>query len=392
MKIERIEVFVTDLPVRLRRRTATAVSDTGASGDLMAKPVLVKIWAEGVVGYGQTRPTGRQHWTPETSYSIVTAVRDYYGPHLIGAELTDIELIWSDFDRILPKNGAARAALDYAMHDALGKALGVPAHDLIGGCARESIPLEWSVAMTDTAEELVDKCQQARDEHGIRNFSLKSGGSEGWMADVRMVAALREAMGDDITIGVDTNTGWTISESIRAIKEMQKYDLAYVEQPSAPDDLAGLAFIRQSVAGVAVIADECLNTLSDAYAIAQAKAADVLCVKLMKVGGMAQARKVTAVAEAAHLQVNVGGTAIMSQLEAAAIAHYCATVPDHRFLDGGEFIFGLGGMMDDPLVPEPDFVIADGHAKVPTAPGLGIVPDEAAINKLALLHDVVSTD
>ena len=390
MKIERIEVFVTDLPVRLKRRTATAVSDTGAPGDLMSKPVLVKLWADGVIGYGQTRPTGRQHWTPETSYSIVAAVRDYYGPRLIGADLTDIELLWSDFDRILPRNGAARAVLDYAIHDALGKALGVPAHDLIGGCARAEIPLEWSVSMADSEEELVENCQRAREEHGIRNFSLKAGGSGGWLADVRMVAALREAMGDDIVIGVDTNTGWTIAESIRAIKAMQQYDLAYVEQPSAPTDLAGLAFVRQSVPGVAVIADEALNSLTDAYAIAQAKAADVLCVKLMKVGGMAQARKVTAVAEAAHLLVNIGGTAIMSQLEAAAIAHYCATVPSHRMLDGGEFLLGLGGMTIDPLVPETDFVVADGHARVPTAPGLGVTPDESALASLTLLHDVVT--
>src|ERR1700754_3786746 len=120
MKVERIEIFITHLPSRYMRRTAGSSSDTGAAGDVMGKPILVKIYADGVVGYGQVRPTGRNHFLADTSLSVVATIRDYYGPRLIGADLEDLELLWSDFDRILPRNGAARAVLDYAMHDALG--------------------------------------------------------------------------------------------------------------------------------------------------------------------------------------------------------------------------------------------------------------------------------
>jgi len=95
------------------------------------------------------------------------------------------------------------------------------------------------------------------------------------------------------------------------------------------------------------------------------------------------------VAEACNLRVNLGGTAIMSQLEAAAIAHYYASVPARSMLAGGEFIFGLGGVLKDPLVPETDFNIGRGEVAVPTAPGLGVTVDESALAEHTLQKDAV---
>ncbi|PJR13427.1 mandelate racemase/muconate lactonizing enzyme family protein [Sinorhizobium meliloti] len=389
MKIERIEIFVTNLPSRYMRRTAGSSSDTGASGDLMGKPILVKVYADGVIGYGQVRPTGRNHFLPDTSLSVVATIRDYYGPRLIGANLEDFELLWSDFNRILPRNGAARAVLDYAMHDALGKGLGVPVHTLLGGCAQPVIPLEWSVSLADSHEELIADCRRAIDDFGITNLSLKAGGPDGWRADVAMVAAVREALGPDITLGLDANMGWTVPEAIRALKAMLEYDISYVEQPIAHSNLAGLAMVRAAVGGVSIIADEGIHDAHDVVSVAKASAADAVCLKLVKVGGIRLARKITDVAEACDLQVNLGGTAIMSQLEAAAIAHYYASVPKASMLAGGEFIFGLGGVLEDPLVPETDFVIGHGEAAVPQSPGLGVTVDESALKSHTLLAEVV---
>jgi L-alanine-DL-glutamate epimerase-like enolase superfamily enzyme len=389
MRIDRIEIFVTNLPSRYMRRTAGSSSDTGASGDLMGKPILVKIHAEGVVGYGQVRPTGRNHFLSDTSLSVVATIRDYYGPRLIGADLEDFELLWSDFNRILPRNGAARAVLDYAMHDALGKGLGVPVHTLLGGRAQPVIPLEWSVSLADSHAALIADCRRAIDEFGIRNLSLKAGGPDGGRADVEMVAAVRAAVGPDIVLGLDANMGWTVPEAIRALSEMLKHDISYVEQPIISTDLAGLALVRAAVGGVAIIADEGVHDAHDVVTIAAAGAADAVCLKLVKVGGMRQARKITAVAEACNRQVNLGGTAIMSQLEAAAIAHYYASVPKASMLAGGEFVFGLGGVLQDPLVPETDFVIGKGEVAVPMSPGLGVTVDEAALKQHTLLSEVV---
>jgi muconate cycloisomerase len=391
MKVERIEIFITNLPSRYMRRTAGSSSDTGASGDVMGKPILVKIYAEGVIGYGQVRPTGRNHFLPDTSLSVLATIRDYYGPRLIGADLEDIELLWADFDRILPRNGAARAVLDYAIHDALGKKLGVPVHTLLGGRAQPVIPLEWSVSLADSHAELIVDCRRAIDEFGIKNLSLKAGGPDGWRADVEMVAAVRKAVGSDIILGLDANMGWTVPEAIRALKAMLDYDISYVEQPIPAHDMRGLALVRQAVGGVDIIADEGIHDAHDVVAVAEAGAADAVCLKLVKVGGMHQARKITAVAEACNLRVNLGGTAIMSQIEAAAIAHYYTSVPARSMLAGGEFVFGLGGVLKDPLVPETDFVIGRGEVAVPMGPGLGITIDESALAAHTLQKDAVKT-
>jgi L-alanine-DL-glutamate epimerase-like enolase superfamily enzyme len=391
MRVDRIEVFVTDLPERLSRRSAGSGSDTGAPGDVMSKPILVKVFADGLVGYGQVRPTGRNHWLPDTSLSVVAAVRDYYGPQLLGADPSNLEALWADFDRTLPNNGPARAAIDFALHDLLGKAYGVPVHALLGGAARPAIPVEWSVSLADSVEEMVSASVRVIETHGITNFSLKAGGPGGWRHDVKTVGAVRAALGPDVTIGLDANMGWTVGETIRAINAMSDFDVSYVEQPIHKTDFVGLAAVRAGIGGVALIADEPVIGLHDVLNIIRMNAADAVCLKLTKIGGIRMARKMTTLIEAAHLQVNVGGAAVMSQLEAAAIAHYYASVPSPLMLDGAEFVFALAGVLADPLVPETDFRIgSDGHVAIPTGPGLGITVDDEAVAKHALISDVVS--
>ncbi|MBO0876253.1 MAG: hypothetical protein J2P19_22980, partial [Pseudonocardia sp.] len=132
-----------------------------------------------------------------------------------------------------------------------------------------------------------------------------------------------------------------------------------------------------------------LFTLEDAYGLAVAQAVDVLCIKLYKTGGIRQAKRITSVAVAANLRVNVGGLAVQSQLEAAAGAHFVASTPVRQVMPGAEFIFGLGVVGPDPLVPETDFVIRDGHAMVPDGPGLGVTLDEDAVRARTLISEAV---
>ena len=264
-------------------------------------------------------------------------------------------------------------------------------HALLGGAVRPQIPLEWSVSLSESVEDMVSASTDVIDRYGISNFSLKAGGPAGWRHDVRMVGAVREALGPDVIIGLDANMAWTPGETIRAINAMADFDVSYVEQPIHKTDLAGLAHVRSAVNGVALIADEPVVALHDVLGIVRANAADAVCIKLAKSGGIRQARKMTAIAEAARIQVNVGGAAVMSQLEAAAIAHYYASVPPQHMLDGAEFVFALAGVLADPLVPETDFAIrSDGHVAVPASPGLGIRIDDIAVKKLALVSEVVA--
>ncbi len=384
--IDKIEVFITHLPVRLQRIISSGSFDTGPPEQLLGKPVLVKIHADGVIGYGQIRPITPAHFVADTTQSVVAAITEIYGPLMLGRQIFDIEAMNEIFDARLPGNPAARAVLDIALFDAMGKAFKTPVYNLLGGCCQPRIPLEWSVSMANDVSVMIAEANRAVHEYGVNVLCMKAASREGWRQDVRNFEAIRRAVGDEVEIGIDPNTGWTVAQAISAVRALRDLDVAYIEQPIERRDLKGLAAIRREAAGVPVMADESLFTLQDARALVDAGAVDAFCIKLYKVGGLTSARKIAAVAEAANIQINCGGIAVLSQLEAAAAAHFHASTPAKRTIGAAEFLFGLGIMGPDPLVPETDFVLRDGHVDVPHGPGLGIHIDEAALKKNTLQH------
>ena len=387
--IDRIEIFVTTLPVRLKRIFSSGSYDTGPPEQQLGKPVLVKIHADGVVGCGQIRPISPGHFVADTTHSMVAAIQEIYGPLLIGRQVFDIEAINEAFDARLAGNPAARAALDIALYDAMGKALKQPVCNLIGGRCQPRIPLEWSVSLADDVSTMIAEAQRAVNEFGIKVLCLKAADRRGWRQDVTNFAAVRRAVGSDVVIGIDPNTGWALADALSAVRALRDLDVGYLEQPVARRDLAGMAEIRREAAGVPVMADEALFTVQDAYALAQARAVDAFCIKLYKIGGLSVAKKIAAIAEAANVQLNTGGLAVQCQLEAAAGAHFHASTPTKRMMGAAEFVFGLNTIAPDPLVPQTDFVVRDGHVDVPTGPGLGIAIDDAALKKHTLRHEIV---
>ncbi|KQZ01564.1 hypothetical protein ASD45_12405 [Pseudolabrys sp. Root1462] len=387
--IDRIEIRVVEMPVRLKRTFSSGSYDTGPAGQLLGKPVFVRIFADGVVGCGQIRPISPGHFVADTVHSVVAAIREVYGPLLLGRKLSDMEATDELLTSRLAGNPAARAVLDIAMHDALGKARGVPIHALIGGCCQPVIPLEWSVSLADDVETMIAEARRAVEEYGVKVLCLKAAGKGGWRRDVANFEAVRRAVGNDIVIGVDPNTGWTVAESISAMAGFRPFNLGYIEQPILRRDVRGMAEIRAKADGVPVMADESLFTIQDAAELAAARAVDVFCIKLYKVGGLLPARKIAAIAEANGIQLNCGGLAVASQFEAAASAHFCATVPAKRTFGAAEFIFGVGTMGPDPLVADGAMTIRDGAVTVPTGPGLGLTLDEKALERMTLQTSVV---
>jgi muconate cycloisomerase len=387
--IDRIEIFVTALSARVQRIFSSGSYDTGPAERLLSKPVLVKVYADGVVGCAQIRPISPGHFVADTTHSAVAAIREVYGPALIGKSIFDIEAINEIFDARLAGNPAARAVLDIAVRDAMGKALNTPLYNLIGGCCQPRIPLEWSVSMADDVGIMVAEAMRAVDEFGIRVLCLKMADRRGLRQDILNFQTVRRAVGDDVMIGIDPNTGWTLADTLTAIRELKPLGLGYIEQPIARRDLAGMAAVRRAADGIPVMADEGIFTIQDAYALAEARAVDAYCIKLYKLGGITPAKKIAAVAEAANIQLNCGGLAVQSQLEAAAGAHFYASTPASRMMGAAEFVFGLNTTAKDPLSPESDFVVREGYVEVPHGPGLGITIDEAALKKNTLLFERV---
>lgn len=390
-KIERVEVLVTDLADRMQRQTSGGTVDTGAHGNVLGKPVMVRIWTDdGAVGTGQIRPVGPSHFAPESSRSVYWALRDIYAPALIGRSIFAAEEIWEHFDRTLPGNPAARSVVDCALLDTMGRRLGVPVYELLGGLCQRRIPLEWSVAMADDPQAVVDDALQAIDVLKMSALCLKAGGPGGWRTDVRNFEAVRGAVGKDVSIAIDPNTAWSVPDTLNVIERLVDLDVAYVEQPIDRRDISGLALLRRAGRGVAIAADESVFTRRDAFDLARADAVDILCLKLYKNGGIREARRIAEFADTANLKVALGGLAIQSQLEAAASAHLFSSIPARLLVSGAEFIFGVGVGAADPLVSETDFLISDGHADVPSGPGLGVTIDENALKKQTIVSEVIS--
>ena len=162
-----------------------------------------------------------------------------------------------------------------------------------------------------------------------------------------------------------------------------------LEQPIARRYIKGLVTIRAASQGIPLMADESVFTLSDARMLAEAAAVDAFCVKLYKMGGITQARKIAAVAESADIQINAGAVCAFSQLEAAASGHFYCSLPLRRTLGAAEFVGAFEIFGPDPLVPDPLWSIKDGYAQVPDAPGLGVNVDESALVKYTLLKETI---
>ena len=389
-KIERVEVSITELSTRLQRKLSSGAADTGPAGAPLGKPVLVRIFSDGIIGSGQIRPVSPGHFSAESVHSVFSAVRDYYAPMMIGRSIFDIDQLWSDFDRILPANPNARAAIDCALHDAMGQALGAPVHQMLGGMCQERVPMEWSISMADDPSAMVDDALHAIGELKVSALCLKAGSPGGWQEDARNFEAVRTAVGPDVTIAIDPNTAWTVAETIRLIERLVDLNVEYIEQPINRFDIPGLRQIRSASHGVPIAADESLFTRRDAYDLARQEAVDILCLKIYKMGGIREAKRIADFAATTNLHVTLGGLAIQSQLEAASSAHLFSSIPGSLLMSGAEFLFGVGLGGTDPLVDEMSLVVKDGHVDVPTTPGLGIKISSAAVARCAIVSDVIS--
>src|SRR3546814_273770 len=141
---------------------------------------------------------------------------------MLGASVYNVEQFHRMFDKVGPQNFNARALLDHALYDALGKCLHQPVYNLIGGLCQERIPLEWSISMADDIAHMIADAERAVTEFGMRVLCMKAEHKKGWREDVRNFLAIRETVGSDITLGMDPNTGWSVSETISVLRDLDR--------------------------------------------------------------------------------------------------------------------------------------------------------------------------
>jgi L-alanine-DL-glutamate epimerase-like enolase superfamily enzyme len=313
----------------------------------------------GISGYGCAAPD--KAVTGETPEGVIRDLCDVAIPFLNAREPLRYAAIVDELAEQLPNSPSARAAVDMALFDLVGKSAGQPLWKLLGGyreCIRTSVTI-GVMPRTETVE-------RARDLLAKGFSCLKLKGGVNVDDDVDRVLAVRSAAGPNIELRFDANQGYTVEQARTFVDRVRSANLELLEQPtpSGAPDLLGR--VTQSVS-LPVMADESLMSLRDAYRLARDDLADMVNVKLMKVGGIFEALQINAVARAARLEVMVG---CMDEagLAIAAGLHYALARKNVVYAD-------LDGHLD--LIDDPSHnavILRDGVLYPCERPGLGWEP------------------
>lgn len=365
MKITKIET----IPVRVPIRSKFAIR--GSKGVHASSPfLLVKVHTdEGITGLGEVSCTPR--WSGEDHFTAAHFIQTILAPELEGQDPTEIEGLTGRLNHALALNPFTKSALEMALWDIRGKSLGVPVYRLIDGPVREFVPTKWSVSGLEP-KKAAEIAAWAVGE-GFTTLKIKVG-IDG-RGDAARVEAVRAAVGEAVTLGIDANGGWSTHDAVPNIRRLYEYNIAFVEQPVPPGDPTAMAEVRRQV-NIPIIADESIYTLEDAMNLARAHAADMFSVYVGKSSGIGPARKIACFAEANGVTCTVGSNLEMG-VGSAAMIHLAMSTPGIRAEAIPCDIIGPFFYEED-LLTEP-LPICGGHARPHERPGLGVELDEEKV-------------
>jgi muconate cycloisomerase len=366
--VEAITSTIVDVPT-VRRHKLSQTSVTAQSY------VIVELrLANGVTGIGEAATLGGPRWSEESVEAIKANIDAYLAPAVLGLSADRFTVAGVQMDAAAKRNNAAKAAIETALFDAVGKTLNVQAALLLGGVVRDRIPVLWTLASGDPAQEIVEA--EAKIAGRLHDTFKVKIGAQAPEADVARLRCLAKALEGRASLIVDVNQAWDETTTVRFLPALADLGVRLVEQPLPAWNIAGMARVRAR-SSVPLMADECVFSTHDMLHVAQCAAADVVSLKLVKHAGLLQLRNVAAVAEAAGIGL-YGGCLLESSIGAAAHLHAFAGL---RTLDWGCEHFGPQILTDD-LVQEP-LHFADFHIHLPTGPGIGVMLDRDKLRRYA---------
>jgi muconate cycloisomerase len=364
-----LESTIVDVPT-VRRHKLSQTSVTAQSY------VIVQLrLANGVEGIGEAATLGGPRWSEESVEAIKANIDTYLAPAVLGQQAAGFEAIGLRLDQAAKRNNAAKAAIETALFDAVGKTLGLPASSFLGGAVRDRIPVLWTLASGDVEQE-IEEARRKIAARLHRTFKVKIG-AQAPEADLARLRRLAGALEGQAELIVDANQAWDETVAVRCLPELKAIGVRLVEQPVPAWNIAAMGRLRARPDTPPLLADECVFDAHDMLAVAQAAAADAVSLKLVKHGGLLGVRKVAAVAEAAGIGL-YGGCLLESSIGAAAHLQVFSTF---RSLEWGCEHFGPQILTGD-LVTEP-LRFADFHIHLPKRPGIGVVLDPVALRRYA---------
>ena len=383
MKITDIRATWLHVPIARERQH---VSDYGPTASI--DTVLVEVETDaGVTGLGEARATLSVNGN---CAAVCAAIENEFRPLLIGQDPRDISRLWevmynatrADFalarGHAFPALGRrgvsvqALSGIDIALWDILGKSLGVPVSRLLGGSRHKKMPCYASGGWAG-ADQIGQQLKAFIDQGGYRAVKMRVGSADGSVGQsVERVKAARAALGENLDIMCDAHGTWTVAEAKRFCRAVADCDIAWLEEPVAPDDKLGMAEVRAAT-DIAIAAGEGEFTRFDFRDLIQARAVDIVQPDPAITGGITETMRIEALAGAFQLRtaVHLWGSAV-----AFAAGLNCTAAAASGFTL--EYSAGGANPLLNDLAQE-KFVVADGFVDIPERPGLGVTLDQAVV-------------
>jgi L-alanine-DL-glutamate epimerase-like enolase superfamily enzyme len=377
MEIKKIEIRVLDIKFSKKFEISTGV-EKGTT-------ILSKIYTnENITGVGDLRII--PPFQPESIWGVLGVIKNLYGKILLEKDPLNVSKLMFDLEKALPKNYYSKALLEMAIYDIIGKKFNTPIYNLLGGSFREKIPLKFPIGISKK-EDMIKEAKELIDRFKINYIKLKVGPKKNQERDILHIKELRKEFGEKIKIQIDFNASYENTfEVLRFIEKIKKYNIIMIEQPLARDNFIGSAELVKKL-NIPILADESVNSLSDAFIILTTKSFSIINIKIPKMGGLLTSKKIANLSEAAHLPIFVGSL-VETGIGAMAYAHFSASVPN--LWPAAAFMFGPY-ILEHHLLTENIFSrIKDGNFIVPKEKGLGIELDNELIERLTKKKLIIS--
>jgi L-alanine-DL-glutamate epimerase-like enolase superfamily enzyme len=350
MKIERIETSALEMPYTKPLVTAT-------NHFTVARGLLVKVVTDaGIEGYGYSDLFPRTGETPATARHVIDNVLK---PKIIGRELEELARIRAESDHALTGNPRAKAALECALYDALARSVHIPLNLMFGGCYRSEVRIIKMVSV-GSAESMAEEAKRLA--HDGLALKLKMSGKI--EQDLRRVAGVRDAVGEDVFIKVDANEAYDAKTAIRLSKGLADCGVEIFEQPVPRDQLNALWEVKKH-SPIKIEADQSVRTVADAAYLVRHRMVDSVNTGIQKIGGIQEVRKIAEMCQQEGIRCALSNTAGSMVGDAAAV-HLAASTPGIAPLcELGEF----ENVSGDPFF---GLSVDKGAISVPEGEGLGV--------------------
>lgn len=355
MKITAVDAIPIELKLKEPFAIANETVDVGIN-------VFIKIETdEGITGWGCATPDSV---TSETQESAINAFNSFFKNFLPGKDPTRINLLNDLIEEQLKGNPSLKAGVNIALYDLLGKKAETPLYIYLGGY-RDKI--ETSVTIGLNPVDLMVKKAKEFVSQGFTCLKVKCGMDINH--DIEAVLAIRDIVGPKIKIRLDANEGYTVEKALDVILTLENLgaDIEFMEQPTPAKYLYSLKEVTAQCP-VPIIADETVLTLKDSFRSVKMEIADIINIKLMKIGGITNTIKANIFAEIAEIPVMIG---CMNESMAAMSAgvHFACAFKNVQYAD-----------LDSALDFQHDIVkggatYKDGFVIPSEKPGLGIEVD-----------------